>query len=61
MIAFPAALWTGTKIPGADKLPPQPWVFLLSAGILFVIILFTISFLTLKAAKRNPVEALRYE
>jgi putative ABC transport system permease protein len=61
MIAFPAALWTGHKIPGANKLPPQLWVYLLSAGIIFLIILVTTSYLTIRAAKRNPVEALRYE
>jgi putative ABC transport system permease protein len=61
VIAFPSALWTGHKIPGADKLPPQQWVFLLSAGIIFVIIFLTTSYLTIKASKRNPVEALRYE
>ncbi len=61
LIAFPAALWTNNKIPGADKLPPQLWVYLLSAGIISVIILFTTSYNTIKAATRNPVEALRYE
>ena len=61
LIAFPVALWTNNKIPGADKLPPQVWVYLVSALINFIIILLTTSYQTLKAAKRNPVEALRYE
>jgi putative ABC transport system permease protein len=61
LIAFPAALWAYGKIPGANKLPPQLWVFILGAGIILVIILLTTSFQTLKAATRNPVEALRYE
>jgi putative ABC transport system permease protein len=61
LLAFPAALWTVNKIPGADKLPPQLWVYLLSIGIIAVIILLTTSYLTIKASKRNPVEALRYE
>lgn len=61
LIAFPAAFWTYYQIPGADKLPPQPWVYLLGAGIIFVIILLTTSYLTIKAATGNPVEALRYE
>ncbi len=61
VISFPAALWTSNKIPGADKLPPQLWVYMLSAGIIFVIILLTTSYLTIKASKQNPVEALRYE
>jgi putative ABC transport system permease protein len=61
LIAFPVAFWTNNKIPGADKLPPQLWVYLGSAGIIFVIILLTTSYLTIKASKRNPVDALRYE
>jgi putative ABC transport system permease protein len=61
VIAFPAAFWTNNIIPGADKLPPQLWVYLLSAVIISVIILLTTSYQTLKAALRNPVEALRYE
>jgi putative ABC transport system permease protein len=60
-IAFPAAFWTNNKIPGADKLPPQLWVYILSVIIIFVIILLTTSYQTFKAALRNPVEALRYE
>lgn len=61
LIAFPSAYWTYYQIPGADKFPPQPWVYLLGAGIIFVIIFFTTSYLTVKAATGNPVEALRYE
>jgi putative ABC transport system permease protein len=59
--AFPAAIWTGKMIPGADKLPPQLWVYLLSTVIILVIILLTTSYLTIRAATQNPVEALRYE
>jgi putative ABC transport system permease protein len=61
MISFPAAYWTYTRVPGANKLPPQVWVYLLSIGIISVIILLTTSYLTIKASRRNPVEALRYE
>jgi len=61
LIAFPAAWWVYERLPGANKLHAQPWVFALGGGILFVIILLTTSYQTIKAATRNPVEALRYE
>jgi putative ABC transport system permease protein len=61
LIAYPFALWTYNKIPGANKLPAQPWVFILGAVIIFVIIIITTSYQTIKAAIRNPIEALRYE
>lgn len=61
LISFPAGLWAYEQLPGANKLPVQPWVFVLSAAIIFVIILITTSYLTIKAATRNPIEALRYE
>lgn len=37
------------------------WVFALAGLIALVIVLFTVSWLTFRAARRNPVEALRYE
>ncbi|NPD46624.1 ABC transporter permease [Lentimicrobium sp. S6] len=37
------------------------WIFLLSAAIAFVIALITVSWQTIKAARKNPIEALRYE
>ncbi|MGE5394732.1 MAG: ABC transporter permease [Candidatus Saccharibacteria bacterium] len=61
LISFPCAWWAFEQIPGANKLHMQPLVFGLSALILFIIILLTTSYQTLKAALRNPVEALRYE
>lgn len=61
LVAFPAAWWTYERIPSANKLHTQPWVFALGAIIIFLIILITTSYQTLKAALRNPVEALRYE
>lgn len=39
----------------------QLWVYLLSIAIIAVIVLLTTSYLTILAARRNPVEALRYE
>lgn len=61
LIAIPSAWWVYEWIPSANKLHVQPWVFGLGAAILFVIILLTTSYQTVKAATRNPVEALRYE
>jgi len=37
------------------------WIFVLSGGITLAIVLVTVSWLTYRAARRNPVEALRYE
>lgn len=61
LIAIPGAWWVYEQIPSANKLHVQPWIFALGAGILFLIILLTTSYQTIKAATRNPVEALRYE
>lgn len=61
IIALPSAWWVYESIPGTNKLHMQPWVFFLGSGILFVIILLTTSYQTIRAATRNPVEALRYE
>jgi putative ABC transport system permease protein len=61
MIACPGALYAYEKLPGANKLHVQPWIFALGTGVILVIILLTTSYQTLKAATRNPVEALRYE
>ncbi len=37
------------------------WVFALAGLISLIIVLFTVSGLTYRAARRNPIEALRYE
>lgn len=37
------------------------WIFLLSAAIALMIALITVSWQTFKAARRNPIDALRYE
>ncbi len=37
------------------------WIFVLSGLITLGIVLLTVSWLTYRAARRNPVEALRYE
>jgi putative ABC transport system permease protein len=37
------------------------WIFALSGGITLAIVLITVSWLTYRVARRNPIEALRYE
>ena len=61
IIAFPAAWWVYEWIPSANKLHAQPWVFVVGAAILFVVVLITTSYQSIRAATQNPVEALRYE
>jgi putative ABC transport system permease protein len=61
LIAFPASWWAYEQIPGTNKWHVQPWVFVLAGAIIVLIILTTTGYQTLKAATRNPVEALRYE
>jgi len=45
----------------AYKIELSWWFFALAGIIAFLIALITVSWLTIKAARRNPVEALRYE
>jgi putative ABC transport system permease protein len=61
LVAFPSAWMLYMRIPSANKLPVQPWIFIVSIVMLFLIVLASTSLLTIKAATRNPVEALRYE
>lgn len=61
LVAFPSAWWVYERLPSANKFHMQPWVFVLGAGILFIVILLTTGYQTIRAATRNPVEALRYE
>ncbi len=61
LFAFPSAWLVYMAIPSANKFPVQPWVFIVSIVMLLMIVLVSTSFLTIKAATRNPVEALRYE
>jgi putative ABC transport system permease protein len=61
LISFPAGYLIYEQIPGANRLPVHPWVFILSGVIVFIIIFITTSYQTIRAAIKNPVEALRYE
>jgi len=61
VLAFPGAWFAYMALPSANKLPAQMWVFALSALSLLLIVLISTGYQTLKAAKQNPVESLRYE
>jgi len=68
-IAFAFVIATPLAWYGMDKwlanfayqTPLSWWIFALSGGITLTIVLLTVSWLTYRAARRNPVEALRYE
>jgi putative ABC transport system permease protein len=61
ILAVPCAFVAFEALPGNYKMKPQLWVPIFSAFIILLIILITTSYQTLRAARRNPVEALRYE
>ncbi|MGD8427895.1 MAG: hypothetical protein PVH63_09695, partial [Balneolaceae bacterium] len=45
----------------AYRINITPYVFLMTGGITLVVVLFTISWQTIKAAQMNPVESIRTE
>jgi putative ABC transport system permease protein len=45
----------------AYRVSLQWWIFVLAAGLTFLIALITVSFKSLKAALANPVKSLRNE
>jgi len=61
VIALPLAFLAYDALPGNLKISPPVWVPFFAAFIVLAIILATTGFQTLKAARRNPVESLRYE
>jgi putative ABC transport system permease protein len=61
LFALPLAYITYNFLPGNFKVPLPVWVPFLSALIILMIIIATTGYQTLKAVRRNPVEALRYE
>jgi len=63
VIAIPLA-WYGISQWLQDykfRIDLSPWVFVLAGGITFLIAWLTMSYQSIKAAIKNPVEALRYE
>ncbi|MDA3942918.1 MAG: ABC transporter permease [Bacteroidetes bacterium] len=63
IIATPIAWYSMDKWLAnfAYQTPLSWWIFVLSGAITLSIVLVTVSWLTYRAARRNPVEALRYE
>jgi len=63
IIAVPIAYYSTNKWLEnfAYKTPISWWVFIAAGIFVLVITLITVSWQTLKVARRNPVEALRYE
>jgi putative ABC transport system permease protein len=45
----------------AYRAPITPWVFILSTAFALIVALLTVSLQTLKAARANPVDSLKYE
>jgi putative ABC transport system permease protein len=60
-IALPLAYMAYSALPGNFKIPPPVWVPFLAAFIILLIIILSTGYQTLKAVRRNPIEALRYE
>jgi putative ABC transport system permease protein len=61
VVALPLAYLAYSALPGNFKIQPPVWVPFFAAFIILVIIVVTTGYQTIKAARRNPVEALRYE
>ena len=63
IIAFPSAWYAMNKWLNnfAYKTGINWWIFLLAAMIALCITLLTVSWQSIRAATRNPVESLRYE
>lgn len=61
VIAYPSAWWVYGRLPSANKLPMPFWVLLLGLCLLLAIVLLSTTYQTLKAARSNPVNALRNE
>jgi putative ABC transport system permease protein len=45
----------------AEKVTPSPGLYLLTASIVLIIAMVTVSFQALRAAGSNPANSLRYE
>lgn len=63
IIACPAAWYIGRRwlMNFAYRTPLDLWIFILAGLMALVVILVTVSWQSLRAATRNPVDALRYE
>jgi putative ABC transport system permease protein len=63
VVAWPLTYWGVHKWLEnyAFRIEIDSWLFLFPALLVLLIALVTVSFQTIKAARRNPVKALRYE
>ncbi len=63
LIAWPMAYWSITKwLQGfAYRAPIEFHIFLISAAMVLLLALLTVSYQSFKAARTNPVESLKYE
>jgi putative ABC transport system permease protein len=61
LLAWPVAWKMYDLLPGANKQPMHYGGFFLATGIVIFIALITSGYQSWKAARSNPVEALRYE
>ncbi len=61
VIAWPLVWFIWDSFPGVYKLPVQPCIFILSGTIILIITILTTGWQTWNAARKNPIEALRYE
>jgi len=63
VLALPLAWWSINRWleEYAFRIDVQPWLFVIPAVLVLIIALLTVSTQTWKAARANPVKALRYE
>jgi putative ABC transport system permease protein len=61
IISLPAGIGFKSIDPAAYKAETSAWEYVMTASIVFMVTLITITFHTLKASRQNPTEALRYE
>jgi putative ABC transport system permease protein len=62
-ISIPAAFYLAQQYlqKYAERISLEWWYFLMPAGLLAAIMIFTISGMVIRAVRTNPVESLRYE
>lgn len=61
VVAWPGVYMVHNAFPGAYKLPLYPWILLVSAAAIVTVTFAATGWQTWRAARRNPVEALRDE
>lgn len=61
LIAWPVAYIVYPFVRATYKRPLHIWEFLTATGIIFIIVLLTTIYHTLKASRSNPADVLRYE